>query len=345
MIKSCFNQERMPSPLISILTPFKNSATYIGACLDSIIAQSYLNWELIIVDDHSTDLSYNIVKSYAKNEERITLIKNSGNGIIDALKLAFNHSTGELITRMDSDDIMAPQKLMSMAQQLQNHGKGHIALGQVQYFCDGTLGEGYIAYENWLNHLTSTGNNYSEIYKECVIPSPCWMVHREDLISCGAFDNTIYPEDYDLAFRFYERRLFCLPSKEVLHYWRDYDTRASRKDPHYADNHFLKLKMDYFITLDYDTSKALVLWGAGFKGKFCARILKKKNIPFIWICNNPKKIGKHIYKIELRATPLLRDLVKPQVIVTVANKLSQKRITTRLEDHQLTKAMDYFFFC
>ena len=335
----------MQEPLISILTPFKNSSQFLKACIDSIINQTYPNWELLIVDDHSRDESYELVASFAQKDDRVKLFRNNGHGIIDALKLAFTNCSGQLITRMDSDDIMAPDKLEIMSEQLKTFGKRHIALGLVNYFCEGTLGEGYSNYEKWLNELTKTGANYTEIYKECVIPSPCWMVFHDDLMACGAFDRNIYPEDYDLAFRFYKQGLKCIPTGHILHHWRDYDTRTSRTDENYAANHFLKLKLDYFLELDRDANRPLILWGAGFKGKFCAKILKKNKISFIWICNNPKKIGKHIYNIELHAIATLSEFRQPQVIVTVANQTSQKRITAILENHQLEKAQDYFFFC
>src|SRR5690606_8064492 len=131
----------MQHPLISILTPFKNSAAYLHEYLESIINQTYQHWELLIVDDHSIDNSYNIVASYAKKDERIKVLKNEGKGIIDALKLAFKNSSGEYITRMDSDDLMASKKLEIMLQDLKTHGNGHIALGLVHYFRDGELGE------------------------------------------------------------------------------------------------------------------------------------------------------------------------------------------------------------
>lgn len=341
--KSYFSS--MHQPLISILTPFKNSSPFLLPYLESILSQTYSNWELIIVHDNSVDNSYDLVVPYAQREDRIKLIKNQGNGIIDALKLAFKNSNGQYITRMDGDDLMVPEKLEMMHQDLKTHGNGHIALGLVNYFCDGQLGEGYQNYESWLNGLTKLGTNYSEIYKECPIPSPCWMVSRNDLIKCGGFENDIYPEDYDLAFRFYKHGIICLPSNQVLHHWRDYHNRTSRIDEHYADNHFLKLKLHYFLELDYNSNRPLVLWGAGFKGKFYAKILKRNKVPFIWICNNPKKIGKHIYKIKLHDVSALKQYQKPHVIVTVANKTSQKRITAIIENHRLTKAKDYFFFC
>lgn len=335
----------MQQPLISILTPFKNSSRFLDECLQSIISQTYTHWELLIVDDHSTDESYNLVADFAQKDARIKVFKNSGEGIIEALRLALDKSSGQLITRMDSDDVMTPNKLEVMSQNLKIHGKGSIALGLVNYFSEDQLSEGYSNYEQWLNGLTKKGTNYSEIYKECVIPSPCWMVYREDFMTCGAFDSTTYPEDYDLAFRFYKHSLKCIPTDQVLHHWRDYSSRTSRTDDHYAANHFLKLKVDYFIKLDRDIDRPLVLWGAGFKGKFCAKLLKKNKMPFLWICNNPKKIGKHIYKIELYSVSALSHFKNPQIIITVANKTSQKQIRSILENHHLEKALDYFFFC
>ena len=207
----------MQNPLVSILIPFKNTEHYLVECLESIVNQTYSNWELLIIDDHSSDTSYNIVNAFAEKDKRIKLFKNTGSGIIEALQLAFKHSQGTLITRMDSDDIMRPNKIKVLVHKLKAKGKNHVALGLVNYFSEGGIKDGYKSYETWLNTLTKNGANYSEIYKECVIPSPCWMVHRADLIACDAFDTNIYPEDYDLAFRFYKHGYTCIPCDDVLH--------------------------------------------------------------------------------------------------------------------------------
>ena len=280
----------MSRALVSILTPFKNTSEFLPECLDSIINQTYQHWELLIIDDHSSDDSYTIVNAYVQKDPRIKLFKNSGNGIINALRLAFEKSSGNYMTRMDSDDIMHPEKLERMLKDLQKHGKKHIALGQVKYFSEAGIGDGYAKYEAWLNELTSEGQNYSEIYKECVIPSPCWMVHRDDLIACDAFRSDRYPEDYDLTFRFYKQNIKCIPSNQLLHYWRDYSTRASRTDSNYAENHFLDIKLHYFLELNHINSRPLTIWGAGKKGKTIAKLLQTKGIDFIWICDNPKKL-------------------------------------------------------
>ncbi len=336
---------RMQNPLVSILTPFKNTEAFLDDCLNSIINQTYTNWELLIIDDSSTDTSYSIVEKFTKKDDRIKLLKNSGNGIIDALQVAFRESKGQLITRMDSDDIMQPNKIEILVNNLLSHGKQHVAIGLVHYFSDEGIKEGYKNYEIWLNALTKKGSNYSEIYKECVIPSPCWMIHRSDLIACDAFNPNTYPEDYDLAFRFYKHQYKCIPCDDVIHNWRDYSSRASRTDEHYAENHFLELKLNYFLELDYNKNKTLVVWGAGNKGKKVAKTLISKGVSFEWICDNPNKIGRDIYGCILQSFNYLKQIKNPQSIITVANKTSQKEIKRFMDGLEMNSIEDYIFFC
>lgn len=335
----------MQENLVSILTPFKNTEKFIGECLQSIISQSYKNWELLIIDDNSTDNSYNIVNAYAEDEPRIKLLKNTGNGIIDALKLALKTSNGEFITRMDSDDVMTENKLEVLVTLLKKHGKKHVATGLVKYFSEAGISDGYQTYETWLNGLTKTGSNYDEIYKECVIPSPCWMLYREDLLACDAFNPNLYPEDYDLTFRFYKHNYKCIPNNQLLHYWRDYSYRTSRTHVHYALNHFIDLKLMHFLDIDYNQSKNLVIWGAGHKGKLIAKTLVEKNIDFTWICDNPNKIGKSIYGVVLKPFNALAAIKNSQSIVTVANKLAQKEIKEYMFKLNKQPVKDYIFFC
>ncbi len=282
---------------------------------------------------------------YAKKDPRIRILSNNGFGIIKALRHAFAQSKGLLITRMDSDDIMVPNRLETMVRSLMGHGKGHIAVGQVRYFSKMGISDGYKRYEKWLNKLTQTGSNYTEIYKECVIPSPCWMVYKSDLEHCDAFMPDNYPEDYDLAFRFYEKKLRCIPCTEVLHFWRDYNSRTSRTSPHYAQNYFLDIKLHYFLKLDRDRTRPLALWGAGNKGKTIAKKLIELEIDFHWLCDNPKKTGKIIYGKKMLQHTFLETLDRPQSIITVANTEAQEDIKNHLQQLRHFPMADYFFFC
>lgn len=335
----------MSTSIISILIPYKNTAEFLPECLDSICKQTYSNWELVIVNDHSNDNSLSIVEQYAKIDSRIKLFQNEGAGIIEAMRTAFKHSKGELVTRMDSDDIMTANKLEVLSNLLLGSGKGHVAIGHVKYFSDNGIGDGYDRYGKWLNSLTTNGSNFSEIYKECVVPSPNFMVYREDLINCKDFQPDVYPEDYDLTFRFYKHGLKCIPCDQLTHYWRDYRTRTSRTHEHYNNNFFLEIKINYFLELEYDRNRPLTVWGAGAKGKTIAKHLVHRNIPFQWICDNPKKIGHIIYDQKLLKFDYIKELKSPQSIITVANESAQVQIKSYMDIQGMEPMKDYFFFC
>ncbi len=335
----------MNETLVSIIMPVKNTEAYLHECLDSICRESETYWELIAVNDHSTDKSEKILHEFASKDNRIKVFQNKGSGIIEALRLAFSESKGNFITRMDSDDIMHENKIEVLKNNLLQHGEGHVATGLVKYFAEKDVGDGFRKYEAWLNGLTREGTNFSEIYKECVIPSPCWMVYRKDLLECKAFEPNYYPEDYDLTFRFYLNKLQVIPCNEILHYWRDYSSRTSRTDDHYSDNTFLSIKAHYFLKCEHDKNKNLVIWGAGGKGKSLARKLVEQEVPFYWICDNPKKIGKHIYDQKLMPFNELETIKNAQSIITVANPNEQEIIKQYFNKIGAAPMKDYFFFC
>lgn len=102
----------MLSNLVSIITANYNSERFIEYTIESIISQTYQNWELIIVDDCSTDKSVAIINDYIKNDTRIKLIllsENSGTGV--ARNKAIEMSNGSYIAFLDSDDAWLPNKL------------------------------------------------------------------------------------------------------------------------------------------------------------------------------------------------------------------------------------------
>lgn len=327
---------------ISIILPVFNAAPFLAACLESIQNQSINDWELIAIDDFSTDSSWEILNSFrAKFPLQVQLLKNKEKGIIPALELAYSKSQGEYITRMDADDLMEKTKLETLRNILIENGKGFVSTGLVKYFSETSLGDGYKKYEKWLNDLSMENKNYDDIYKECVIPSPSWMCHREDFEKCGAFSNSQYPEDYDLCFRFYKNNLKVVSAKKIIHHWRDYSNRTSRTDPNYANPNYFDLKLPYFLELDFDKNRPLVIWGAGTKGKHLAKKLNELKIHFHWVSNNEKKNGKMIYDIKVEHFDKVETLENSQIIISVASPEGQVEILNFLKN----KNLEYYFFC
>jgi glycosyltransferase involved in cell wall biosynthesis len=332
----------------SILMPVFNTATYLTACVDSILNQTETDWELIAINDFSSDNSYSILLDYAQKDNRIRVFNNREKGIIPALRMAFEYSTGDYVTRMDSDDIMNVNKLQILKNIILNQPKGTIATGCVEYFSDTIVQNGYLRYQNWLNALMQNGQSWTQIYKECVLPSPCWLIRREDLLECGAFEPNIYPEDYDLCFRFYEKKFQIVAHTDFpIHYWRDSATRTSRNDPNYASNQYFNLKIHYFLKLNFDSNRPLVIWGGGDKGKQLIRLFQPKMASewLHWVTNNAKKVGHIIDNQVLTHYENILNLNRPQIIVAVAQPSGQIEIHHFLEANQLKAGIDYWFFC
>lgn len=105
----------MKLPTISIIVPVYNVEEFIRKCLDSILAQTFTDWECILVDDGSSDNSGDICDEYAQRDARFIVIHKENEGIAKARITAYNYSKGELITFIDSDDYVLPEYLELLA--------------------------------------------------------------------------------------------------------------------------------------------------------------------------------------------------------------------------------------
>lgn len=97
--------------LVSIITPLHNAEDFIGETIESVLSQSYTHFEMLIVNDHSTDSSQKIVEDYCKKDSRIKLYDSDGYGAAVARNLALRKAQGEFIAFLDSDDLWLSNKL------------------------------------------------------------------------------------------------------------------------------------------------------------------------------------------------------------------------------------------
>lgn len=323
----------------------KDTAPYLPTCLDSILAQTYPNWELIAVNDHSTDETPEILQRFAKQDQRIRVFNSDREKLIPTLKYGQQFIKGTLINRMDSDDKMPADKLETLVQHWLQYGKGHIIAGGTEHFVDaGEVGDGFRRYEKWLNNVAKNSLHYQEIYRECVIPSHCWIMHRDDFFAVDAFNPEVYPEDYDLCFRMYKKGLTVIGIDKILHFWRDRSDRISRTWEEYKDNRYFEMKLRYFYQIDRDPSRPLVLWGAGRNGKDFAKLVLARDDKFHWLCDNEKKIGKDIYGIRLSHFKNLAAIENSQIIIVVSSPEGKLEIQKHLDDLGKVAVEDYWFF-
>ena len=323
----------------------KDTAPYLHECLDSILAQTYQNWELIAVNDHSSDETADIIQEYAAKDDRICFYNSDAHKLIPTLQVGYAQAKGTLINRMDSDDKMPDYKLEVLVNEWLKYGKGIIIAGGTEHFVDeGVVGDGFLKYEKWLNNVAKSNTHYQEIYQECVIPSHCWIIHKDDFDAAEAFDPVVYPEDYDLCFRFYRLGLKVVGIDKILHFWRDRMNRISRTWEEYKDNRYFDLKLRYFYELDRDKSRPMVLWGAGRNGKDMARLLQTYGDKFHWVCDNHRKIGKDIYGVIMQHFNDVQDLANPQIMIVVSSPDGKVEIRETLSRWGKKPVSDYWFF-
>ena len=99
-------------PLISVIMPCYNMASYVSDSIKSVIAQTYPHWELLIVDDASMDETVNIIESFAQTDSRIKFaIKKQNSGISDTRNQCIQMAQGQFLAFLDADDIWHPEKL------------------------------------------------------------------------------------------------------------------------------------------------------------------------------------------------------------------------------------------
>ena len=320
--------------------PVKNAGKYLKPCLESILAQSHKDWELIAINDGSTDGSDIVLSEYAAEYTNIHTADSEGTGIVNALQRAYGMCSGNVIHRMDADDLMPADKLEQMIADVE---MGTVVTGKVSYFCDDQkVGNGFEKYTDWLNGLMESGDFWRDTYRECPIPSSAWMMCRDDFERIGRFDSALMPEDYDLAFRIWKNGLKITRLNQVVHHWRDSATRTSRNESQYFPLAYLPLKVHYFTALERN-KKPLVLCGAGKKGKLVAKELLAQGENFSWVTNNKKKIGKDIYGVVIQSEEGV-DYKNTQTILAISSPEEQVVLQKELDERNLQNNEDYFWF-
>lgn len=166
--------KQKPSTKVSIVTPAYNAERFIGQTIESVLNQTYSNWEMIIVDDCSTDRTVEIIKSYTKQDPRVILIElkeNSGSAV--ARNTAMDHATSKYIAFLDSDDLWFPEKLEKQLQFMQSQDIAFSFTKYVQMLEDGTVTDAITKAPKQVG--------YDDLMKHCVIGCLTVMINMEKI--------------------------------------------------------------------------------------------------------------------------------------------------------------------
>jgi len=270
----------MSNPLISVILPYYNAETTIKAAIVSILQQSFSYFELLVVNNASTDNSPVIVEQLAKQDERIKCLTAPIKGVSHAFNLGLTKSKGQFIARMDADDISLPLRLQEQIEYLKTNHEVDIVATQVD-MPNTSQNQGFQEFVEWSNKLITCREIYLSRFIEQPVVNPSILCRRKVFLKCGSYLHGNFPEDYDWFLRVMEKggQIAKIPKKLLV--WNDSSTRLSRTDERYSVEAFYRTKAFYlaqWFKKDKATKLQVAIWGMGKKSKKRARLLEKNGI-------------------------------------------------------------------
>lgn len=312
-------------PLVSVVLPTYNGERYLVESIESVINQTFTDWELIIVNDCSTDNTAKIAEEYAAKYSRIRVLHNEVNKRLPAsLNIGFHNAGGKLLTWTSDDNRYLPNALKTMQSKL-------ASMPNLAMVCADCI------FIDEYGNKTGIMRTYDEDYMLiCDTVGACFMYRREVLNTVGDYDTDLFcVEDFDYWQRIFKRyghieripeilyeyrqhnaSLTVQKRKRVLYQnahlferniddifdkfhndsklmcWLYYEMRQSEYLPREIEERFLRLLPILKMEAPYDENRRYLLFGAGKYGLLAREYLKDRAVCFI--DNNPDKIGVKI---------------------------------------------------
>lgn len=200
-------------PKISVLLPAYNSEKYLEASIDSILSQTFTDFELILVDDGSKDTSPEIINRYALKDKRIVVIKNEKNlGISLTRNKLISFAKGKYIAWQDADDISMRKRLEHQYKYMEENINVGICGGYLEFFND----EKILSLRTYPEKDSGLRN---KIFRQSPVAQPGAMIRKGVLEKTGLFDiNLPQAEDLDLSLRIGQHLEFANLQEKIIKY-------------------------------------------------------------------------------------------------------------------------------
>lgn len=264
-------------PRVSVVLPYRDAAATLPAALASIAAQTFTDWECLLIDDGSADASATLAGARAAGDPRWRLLT-AGDGIVAALNRGVAAARAPLIARMDADDIALPHRLARQVAAFDADPRLTVVACLVEAFPAAAVTDGMRRYLAWLNGLVSPEAIRDALFVESPIAHPSAMLRTDALRAAGGYRAFDGPEDYDLWLRLLLDGGRATKVPEVLLRWRESPRRLSRVDPRCHRRRFLATKLAHLPRV-VAPGTPVQIWGAGPSGRQWLRALREHGYP------------------------------------------------------------------
>lgn len=322
--------------------PVHDGGRWLAPAVESILRQTYQNLELLVVDDHSTDTSLSELDC---SDSRLKLIaaKPGCQGVVPAFNHGWRQAAGEFIARMDADDLALPTRLEEQLRLLESRPDISICGSCVEIFASQPIAEGNQHYQQWLNSLRSPEDIRRELFIESPMPNPGVLFRAGALRQLGGYQDTAWPEDYDLFLRADALGMSMAKPDAVLLRWREHDTRLTRTDARYSRQAFQQAKAHHLVH-SRGIRQNILIWGAGPGGRLLHDLLVSEGAQvggFVEV--HPRRIGGQ--KRGLPVWPVDKALTwqKGMVLVAVGARGAREDIRRYLDEGGCREGSDYLF--
>jgi glycosyltransferase involved in cell wall biosynthesis len=329
-------------PTVSVVLPVFSASAYVAKAIDSILTQTLTDFELIVVDDGSTDGSTQTVERIALSDQRVVVLTQEHAGLVAALQKGVAVSRGRYIARMDADDISLPSRLEAQAGLLDSNPAVDVASCRVEFWSAVPLGTGTERYAKWVNSLLSPEEIARDIFVESPIPHPSVMMRAEALERAGGYQDHGWPEDYDLWLRMHLSGSRFAKVPETLLKWSVRDDSLCRTDERYSIEKFRECKLHYLSRSHLKDRHEVLVWGAGRVGKPWVRMLKQAGFDVPCIVDiDPRKIGKTIHGAKVISPDDMPPAGKYVLLVAVGAPGARELIREDLDKKRYRETADF----
>ena len=213
-----------PSPAISVVLPVYNAEAYVREAVESILAQTFTDFELIVINDGSTDDSGVILRELAARDARIVLVERPNDGLVSALNDGIESARAELIARMDADDVSMPERFaLQHARMVQEPELA--VLGSFFHIMD--RGVGTVRLYDYSPLTPAAAMRFVEEHG-CPVHHPTVMMRRDAVLKAGGYRKAFcHAEDYDLWLRMSDLGYAIANLPQPLLNWREHGANVS----------------------------------------------------------------------------------------------------------------------
>ncbi len=346
------------APEVSVLLPVRDGARWLDEAMASLQAQTFGDFEIIVVDDGSRDATPTILSDWADRDARVRVVSTPPRGIVPALETARERARAPYLARMDADDRAHPERLERQLAKMRagsepyagRSGVGDLGAGGslvgcgcgVRYVPESDVAGGAQRYQTWINSIVTPDDIDRAMFVECPLAHPTFFLNAAAVESVGGYRDEGWPEDYDLILRLWEAGGRFAKVPDVLLDWRERPDRLSRTDDRYSPAAFRRCKVHYLdrsLLMDHD---GVVLWGAGPVGKAFSRELQARGHRVRAFAEvDPRKIGQHIHGAPVLDTTAALGMTRALHLTSVGQPGVREHLGALLSGAGLVSGRDF----